>query len=205
MKTETAEKLPTTNYQLPTENEKHSAVIGRGIAMPAHQVRAAINQAVARGQVSEEDGEEVYWLYSYAQAHQLREADLAAKMKAYDKNTLYQLFRGMYGVGKDGKYASWGNVVKAIKDGGITRGIVVDDYAVAPFMIASKNHGIVCAPTYEDYTSSMTRHHNSTQIIALAANITAPVLSCQLAENFCKTEYDGGRHQVRIDMMNRIL
>ena len=97
------------------------------------------------------------------------------------------------------------NVIKAIKDGGITRGIVVDDYAVTPFMIASKNHGIVCAPTYEDYTSSMTRHHNSTQIIALAANITAPALSCQLAENFCKTEYDGGRHQVRIDMMNRIL
>ena len=97
------------------------------------------------------------------------------------------------------------NVVKAIQGGEITRGIVVDDYAVAPFMIASKNHGIVCAPTYEDYTSSMTRHHNSTQIIALAANITAPVLSCQLAENFCKTEYDGGRHQVRIDMMNRIL
>ena len=97
------------------------------------------------------------------------------------------------------------NVVKAIKGGEITRGIVVDDYAVAPFMIASKNHGIVCAPTYEDYTSSMTRHHNSTQIIALAANITAPVLSCQLAENFCKTEYDGGRHHVRIDMMNRIL
>ena len=97
------------------------------------------------------------------------------------------------------------NVVNAIKNDGITRGIVVDDYAVAPFMIASKNHGIVCAPTYEDYTSSMTRHHNSTQIIALAANITAPVLSCQLAENFVKTEYDGGRHQVRIDMMNRLL
>ena len=97
------------------------------------------------------------------------------------------------------------NVVKAIQDGEITRAIVMDDYAVAPFMIASKNHGIVCAPTYEDYTSSMTRHHNSTQIIALAANITAPVLSCQLAENFCKTEYDGGRHQIRIDMMNRIL
>lgn len=97
------------------------------------------------------------------------------------------------------------NVVKAIKDGGITRGIVVDDYGVAPFMIASKNHGIVCAPTYEDYTSSMTRHHNSTQIITLGANITAPVLSCQLAENFVKTEYDGGRHQIRIDMLNREL
>lgn len=122
-------------------------------------------------------------------------------VKAYLADKGYE----MVDLSDDDIFEATMNVVKAIKDGGITRGIVVDDYAVVPFMIASKNHGIVCAPTYEDYTSSMTRHHNSTQIIALAANITAPALSCQLAENFCKTEYDGGRHQVRIDMMNRIL
>lgn len=96
-------------------------------------------------------------------------------------------------------------VVKAIQEKGYTRGIVIDDYGNAPFMIAAKHHGIVCAPTYEDYTSSMTRHHNSTQIITMGAYITAEKLACQLAENFVKTEYDGGRHQVRIDMMNRIL
>lgn len=97
------------------------------------------------------------------------------------------------------------NVVEMVNKGEITRGIVVDDYGVVPFNIAAKNHGIVCAPVYEDYTSSMTRHHNSTQIITLGANITADVLSCQLAENFVKTEYDGGRHQIRIDMLNREL
>ncbi len=97
------------------------------------------------------------------------------------------------------------NVVDLVQKGEITRGIVVDDYGVAPFNIAAKNHGIVCAQVYEDYTSSMTRRHNSTQIITLGANITADVLSCQLAENFVKTEYDGGRHQIRIDMMNREL
>ena len=97
------------------------------------------------------------------------------------------------------------NVVKAIQQQGITRGIVVDDYGVAPFMIVAKHHGIVCAPTYEDYTSSMTRRHNSTQIITLGANVTAEKLSCELAENFVKTEYDGGRHQIRIDMLNREL
>ena len=97
------------------------------------------------------------------------------------------------------------NVVEPVNKGEITRGIVVDDYGVVPFNIAAKNHGIVCAPVYEDYTSSMTRHHNSTQIITLGANITADVLSCQLAENFVKTEYDGGRHQIRIDMLNREL
>lgn len=97
------------------------------------------------------------------------------------------------------------NVVELVNKGEITRGIVVDDYGVVPFNIAAKNHGIVCAPVYEDYTSSMTRHHNTTQIITLGANITADVLSCQLAENFVKTEYDGGRHQIRIDMLNREL
>ena len=97
------------------------------------------------------------------------------------------------------------NVVELVNKGEITRGIVVDDYGVVPFNIAAKNHGIVCAPVYEDYTSSMTRHHNSTQIITLGANITADVLSCQLVENFVKTEYDGGRHQIRIDMLNREL
>lgn len=95
--------------------ERHSAVIQRGISMAAHQVRAAIAQAVARGQLSEEDGEEVFWLYSYAQEYHLKEADLAAKMGTYDKNTLYQVFRGSYGVQKDGKYSSWANIIKAIR------------------------------------------------------------------------------------------
>ena len=97
------------------------------------------------------------------------------------------------------------NVVELVNKGEITRGIVVDDYGVIPFNIAAKNHGIVCAPVYEDYTSSMTRRHNSTQNNTMGCNVTADVLSCQLAENFVKTEYDGGRHQIRIDMLNREL
>ena len=100
----------------PAPGERHAAVIMRGIAMPAHQVRAAIKQAVARGQVSEEDGEEVFWLYNYAQEYHLKEADLAAKMGAYDKNTIYQVFRGSYGVQGNGKYSSWANFIKAIRD-----------------------------------------------------------------------------------------
>ncbi|CUH94999.1 hypothetical protein P22_1068 [Propionispora sp. 2/2-37] len=97
------------------------------------------------------------------------------------------------------------NVVKAIEDKAADRGIVIDAYGVAPFMIANKNSEIICAPVYEDYTSKMTRMHNRTQIITLGANITAEELSCCLALNFATAEYDGGRHQVRIDMLNRML
>lgn len=112
-------KEKTIQPELPTveaaPGEKHSAVV-RGISMPAHQVRIAIDQAVARGQATQDEGEEVWWLFNYALEHHLKEADLAAKMKAYDKNTLYQLFRGSYGVYKDGKFSSWSNVIKTIRE-----------------------------------------------------------------------------------------
>lgn len=131
--------------------------------------------------------------------------EVGKKLKDVVKEYLAGKGYEMVDYSNDDIFTATMDVVNAVKSGEITRAIVIDDYGVAPFMIASKNHGIICAPTYEDYTSSMTRHHNSTQIITLGANITAEVLSCQLAENFVKTEYDGGRHQIRIDMLNREL
>ena len=102
-------ELAPAAQQDASPGEKHSAVIIRGVQMPAHQVRAAIKQAVEMGKLSEEDGEEIFWLYSYAQEYHLREADLAEKI-GVDKTTLYRVFRGSYGA------ASWANVVKSIKD-----------------------------------------------------------------------------------------
>ena len=80
----------------------------KGIRMPANQVRAAIKQAVARQQITEEEGEDIFWLYSYANEYHLSEGDLAPKL-GFDKNTLYQVFRGMYGAGK------WTNIIRGIR------------------------------------------------------------------------------------------
>ena len=113
MNEESTNHEPRTTSHAP--QDRPSAVIVRGVNLPAHQVRAAIRQAVVRGQVGEEDGEEIFWLYSYAVENKLNEAALSAKMGEYDKNTLYQLFRGQYGVYKDGKCSSWANIVRTIK------------------------------------------------------------------------------------------
>lgn len=80
----------------------------KGVRMPAHQVREAIKQAVARGQVTEPDGEEIYWLYAYAQEYHLDEKDLSAKI-GFDKNTIYQVFRGSYAAAK------WTNFIEAVR------------------------------------------------------------------------------------------
>ena len=80
----------------------------KGIRMPAHQVRAAITQAVARGQITGEEGEDVFWLYSYANENHLTEKDLAPKV-GFDQNTIYQVFRGSY------QAARWTNFIQGVR------------------------------------------------------------------------------------------
>ena len=97
------------------------------------------------------------------------------------------------------------NIVEAINSKTADKGIVIDEYGVTPFMIANKNHGIICAAVYDDYTSKMTRRHNATQIITLGSAISAEKIACELALNFSESQYDGGRHQIRIDMLDRMV
>ena len=108
-KDKTAEVLPEATTANKETGDKHSFVQIRGIAMPAHQVRSAIRQAVEMDRIDEDEGEDIFWLYSYAQEYHLKERDLAAKV-GLDATTLYRVFRGNYGA------ASWSNVVKAIRD-----------------------------------------------------------------------------------------
>lgn len=95
-----------------SETEKKAAPlpwsIVKGIRLPQHQVQQTITQAVARGCVSEEEGQEILWLYCYANEKRLDESDLADKV-GFDKNTLYQVFRGMYGA------ARWTNIIRGIR------------------------------------------------------------------------------------------
>ena len=132
-------------------------------------------------------------------------ATIGEQLKVAVKNSLEKKSYEVIDASNPNIFTATMNVVKAIKNKTAERGIIIDDYAIAPFMIASKNPGIICAPVYEDYTAKMTRAHNSTQIICLGAAITAEKLACSLSIDFVKSEYDGGRHQVRIDMLNRML
>lgn len=126
---------------------------------------------------------------------------LKEKIKSFLESKNYELMD----LSNDDIFDATMEVVKAVDAGQAERGIVIDGYGIAPFMIANKNHEMVCATVYENYTSKMTRQHNNTKIITLGAKITAEDMACQLAQNFAESEYDGGRHQVRIDMLNRMV
>ena len=83
-------------------------------------------------------------------------------------------------------------------------GIVIDAYGVGSFMVATKIKGMVAAEVSDGRSAYMTRGHNNSRIITLGSEISAPGIAKNIVKGFVEGEYDGGRHQVRVDMLNKM-
>ncbi len=96
------------------------------------------------------------------------------------------------------------NISEAVINGHIEKGIVIDDYGTVPFMVCSKHTKIVCAQAADEHSAKMTRDHNNTSIITIGYEITGENLAKNICAVFVKSDYSGGRHQVRVDMLNKM-
>lgn len=83
-------------------------------------------------------------------------------------------------------------------------GIVIDAYGVGPFMVATKIKGMVAAEVSDERSAYMTRGHNNSRIITIGSEISGPGIAKNIVKGFVEGEYDGGRHQIRVDMLNKM-
>lgn len=96
------------------------------------------------------------------------------------------------------------NISEAVINGDIEKGIIIDDYGTVPFMVCSKHTKIVCAQVADEHSAKMTRDHNNTSIITIGCEITGENLAKNICAVFAKADYSGGRHQVRVDMLDKM-
>ncbi|NIZ41290.1 RpiB/LacA/LacB family sugar-phosphate isomerase (plasmid) [Entomospira entomophila] len=82
--------------------------------------------------------------------------------------------------------------------------IVIDADTIVTFNMLNKSTQMVCAPGYDEHSAHMTRDHNGTQVIIIGAEVTSLPLAQSIALQFVSTKYSGGRHQIRLDMMERL-
>ena len=101
-------------------------------------------------------------------------------------------------------YESSNLVAEAILNHEGDKGIVIDEYGTGSFNVCTKHKGIICAQVEDEHSAKMTRDHNNTSIIALGAKVTSIEIAKKIAENFILSNYSGGRHQIRIDMLNKM-
>lgn len=83
-------------------------------------------------------------------------------------------------------------------------GIVIDAYGAGSFMVATKIKGMVAAEVSDERSAYMTRGHNNSQMITVGAEIVGDELAKNIAKGFVNGKYDGGRHQIRVDMLNKM-
>ena len=95
-------------------------------------------------------------------------------------------------------------VAKEVKQAEDYLGIVIDAYGAGPFMVATKIKGMVAAEVSDERSAYMTRGHNNSRMITMGAQIVGDQLAKNIAKGFVNGKYDGGRHQIRVDMLNKM-
>lgn len=71
-------------------------------------------------------------------------------------------------------------------------------------MTATKVKGMVAAEVSDERSAYMTREHNNARMITIGSEIVGEGLAKNIVKEFLAADYDGGRHQIRVDMLNKM-
>ena len=95
-------------------------------------------------------------------------------------------------------------VARAVASGDVDKGILICGTGIGMSIAANKIPGIRAAAVSDCFTAKATRQHNDSNILCLGERTVGPGLALMLMETFLSTEFEGGRHQTRVDMISAL-
>lgn len=95
-------------------------------------------------------------------------------------------------------------VALAVSSGEYPLGILVCGTGIGMSLAANKVKGIRAAACSEVYSAKFTRLHNNANILCLGGRVIGPETAKIMVDAFVNTEFEGGRHQRRVDMIDAI-
>ena len=93
---------------------------------------------------------------------------------------------------------------RKVASGECERGIVICTTGIGISMAANKVRGVRCALCSEPYSAEMTRRHNDANVLAMGAAMIGPMMAERIVDVFLSTEFEGGRHQRRVSLVDAI-
>ncbi len=93
---------------------------------------------------------------------------------------------------------------KAVASGECDKGIVICGTGIGISLSANKVKGIRCALCSEPYSAKLTRQHNDANMLAIGARVVGPELAKMIVTTFLTTEFEGGRHQRRVNLITAL-
>ncbi len=83
-------------------------------------------------------------------------------------------------------------------------GILCCGTGIGMSMAANKIKGIRAACASDCFSVKFTRLHNDANVLCLGARVVGVGLACELVDLFVNTEFEGGRHQRRVDLIHEL-
>lgn len=80
--------------------------------------------------------------------------------------------------------------------------ILVCGTGIGMSMAANKVKGIRAACCSDTYSAKYTRHHNDANVLCMGARVVGEGLAYEIAKVFLETEFEGGKHLRRINMIS---
>lgn len=90
-------------------------------------------------------------------------------------------------------------VTKAIQVQEADLGILICGTGIGMSIAANKQEGIRAALCGDTYSAKLTRQHNDSNVLCLGARVVGSGLALMIVNTWIDAEYEGGRHQNRID------
>lgn len=95
-------------------------------------------------------------------------------------------------------------VANAVAKGEVDCGILICGTGVGISLSANKVKGIRAVVCSEPYSARLSKQHNNTNILAFGARVIGIELAKMIVDEWLAAEFEGGRHQKRVDMIKAI-
>ena len=104
--------------------------------------------------------------------------------------------------------AEYPMIAKAVTESVVNKeceyGILICRSGLGMSIVANKYKGIRCVPFYNEETAKYSKMHNNANMLALGADYVTVNEAIKIVRMWLATEFEGGRHQARVDMISEI-
>ena len=112
---------------------------------------------------------------------------------------------GTYTLEQDDDYPVYGyRAAKAVADGECDRAILICGTGVGIGIAAGKVPGIRVCTCSDVFSAELSKRHNNSNILTMGARVVGSELAKMIVDEWLQAEFEGERHQRRIDMIAEI-
>ena len=95
-------------------------------------------------------------------------------------------------------------VAEAVASGSCQRGILICGTGIGMSIVANKFPGVRAALATDEFMAQMAREHNNANVLVLGGRVLSADLAIRMVNVWLDTDYEGGRHQRRLDKIAQV-